>query len=158
MELSDFKPDPAEYVALCYLAHRYRQRERIIQPECHNSARRLRLIERLQERTDEPPTGDLTPWLEQRVRLLQDERQINADKLRELLKPCGLQESTLKVTWNGFAEPTLAGAPDTATIWREAERQHQGDALEELALNALDLGGRQAVLEAVLKDEKGELS
>lgn len=157
MELPAFQPSPAEYVALDYLAHCYNQRERLVQPECHNSTRRLRLIERLQKRTGPPPSGDLTPWLEQRLRLLQEERQSNADKLRELLQPCGLTDTLTAGTWRGFAEASWEGAAEAEHIWREAVRRNQGETLEELALNALDLGGRQASLEAVLQAEKGEL-
>ncbi len=147
-----------EALLLGYLGHVYLRQERLVPIGEHNGTRRQRLLLALQEATGPCEDPSLAPaWIEKRRQALEHIRQLKRDELQELLKPFMRGEEwrhTEEVNFV-FVPELLFGHNRDIPLFRRMAKSKQAHQLAELALDILDLAGRQDELEHIAALLKG---
>ncbi len=142
-----------EALLLGYLGHVYLRQERLVAVGEHNGTRRQRLLQALQEATGPCEDPSLAPaWIEKRRQALEHMRQQKREELKEILQPFMRGEEwrhTEEVNFV-FVPELLFGHNRDIQLFKRMAKSAQAHQLTELALDILDLAGRQDELEHIV--------
>ncbi|MBQ7569087.1 hypothetical protein IJT17_09855 [bacterium] len=127
---------------------------RIAPLQYHNSERRRHIILRLQQEAPLTPDTPWSSWLLNRRTVLQTIRQELRRDLHSLLSRdfSGYDANAeAESEWPGWKAETLFAEPIKHLPWKQMLTTAQREHLAELALNLLDIAGRQEELERLIE-------